>query len=1449
MTKPNDGTPAEGLSDSSDDDDRVGEAVEVYLLANEQGQPPALDDFVARYPGLEEDVRSAIEGLELVHGLLGLGSATGSGSDRRAGLDQRIESGRRIAGYRVVRELGRGGMGTVYEAVHVGLDRPVALKVLGVHAAPDSSARRRFLNEARTAAGLHHTHIVPVFDVGQVGGLCYYAMQRIEGSGLDRVLKHLRRTRQVASGVGEAISGSRLPKIEAPAGPRPVTASTSRVSRLWGRVPSAWRRGHEKTGGSISAGAPGRSIAAVSSRDPARLGDSRPFPSLEGSTGSWGTGAREAGRPNGNGGGVSLPAISKALPGLTAVNPEMRRHESEAPPFDPPRGPSYFRWVAKVGIESADALAHAHQQGVIHRDVKPSNLLIDAKGSIWVTDFGLARRLADPGITHHDSLLGTPRYMSPEQARTGAIDGRTDVYSLGATLYELLTLHPPFDGQTAAELIDQIGGQEPVPPTQIDRRVPRDLETIALKALAKRPADRYATAADLVDDLGRFLNREPVKARRIGPIGRAWRVARRHPGITAVSTTAAAIVLAVATFAYVRVVSARDHAIEAGKKTVELLAREKEYKEKERAARKDQLRSTIELVGLGGAPNRRSYGLERIKEAASLDSEVDHRTELRDWAVKFLVLREIETGKPELATGRSHGLIFTPAGHRLAVLSEAEDELAFWDLEHRRQLAKLSLRGGSGTMPQAVSESSSGEVTTSSRSETTGAGATAAIPGSIGPRSGPAPGMGGPAGRPGLPWLFRQRLAQIGPYVATLLPEDKGLGLIDLLSGTPLRVLDRPDHTMLGILGESTGRRLVTIELVQVQDDAMAQSLLDRFPGLDAPNTRSEVHVNLWDPDHLDRPIAKLPWRVGPPVRGESYPLVAISPDGKNVAVASHRGMLVKIFSARDGKPLKRRIGAGPGPPRDASIVDLEIEPQAELSALALGPNNSLATAGNTSGGVAIRIWDLDSPSFLTSLNPPAQSYTRLMRFSPQGNLLAIMGNGPIELWDPVALNLVAVLTMSDQPIDVAFAPDGKSLAAVGRAGEAVLWTVHDSTARTQLSGFDTQQVALAFSNNGVLAGVGRNGEIWSWRSGRCPEIGPPAPASPEPTTLSRTPVATGEKKRSEPFGVEGQRPRDHSRGREGARPQRRGPPPSLAFDATGRMVFHDAQGLRVYPSGSISTESPPAFWIAGPVMPGNFGPGRRPILAKTPDGRTIAVGRASAIYLWHAETPGELVAVDLPARPAPEPAAPTMNGARRQERGNNEISGPIYRSIQIAPRGDRLYAIEQVGPNSVLRAWAIDAATGSSASVHAEQLDIPAPLAEGATILALRPDGNVLAFGDRTGRITLLDTTSWKVLDRLNPPGNEPENYWSPTPALTFSPDGRELAVGSQQGTIALWSLARPGGSHLHVRLPGHRGWVTSLAYEPDGRRLACTSSDPIVEVWDLEVIEHELTRLGLAD
>jgi eukaryotic-like serine/threonine-protein kinase len=1403
MVKPNDGTinGPDVAPDESDEDDRVGEAVELYMLSCEQGPPPDLDEFVARFPGLEDDLRAAIDGLELVHGLLGLGSATGSGTGRRGGLDHRIESGQRIAGYRVVRELGRGGMGTVYEAVHVGLDRPVALKVLGVHAAPDSSARRRFLNEARTAAGLHHTHIVPVFDVGQVGGLCYYAMQRIEGSGLDRVLKHLRRTRQVASGGGEALSSSRLPSFLSGGGlgAAQANASRSRVIRFWARLPASLLRGRKGLRRPLEqAEAPLRSSLPGIAPEPAPNNGvpSRSFSHADGSTASWGTASREGRQAAADAPAGGLQAIAQgSLASLTSPDPDRRRRELEPPPFDPPRGPAYFRWVAKVGLESADALAHAHEQGVIHRDVKPSNLLIDAKGSIWVTDFGLARRLADPGITHHDSLLGTPRYMSPEQARTGTIDGRTDVYSLGATLYELVSLRPPFDGQTAAELIDQIGGQDPLPPTMIDRRVPRDLETVVLKALAKRPADRYASAAELFEDLDRFLNREPVKARRIGPIGRAWRVARRHPGITVVSTAAAALVLAIATLAYLKVVSERNLAVAAQLKSVELWNREKAANATQRAARKETLGSTIQLAALSGAPTRRSNGLKLVKEAAELEPNNEERTQLRDSAVKFLVLREIEPSNPALATGRARGLIFTPTGHQLAILSEDDDELDFWDVQKRRQLTKLPLRGGAATVPMPVTERTSDSA--GGRPETAAGAGSAALPGMGGQRSG--------QGGRGRPFPF-QRLAQVGPYIAIAFPGERGLGLLDLLSGSPLRSLNLPDHYIVGLVGEPTGHRLITIE--QVQDDVI-------------------FHVNLWDADHLERPIATLPWRTDGS-RGFSFPLVAISPDARTVAVAAQRGAVVRLYSALDGNPLARG----------------EIEPQAELSAIALGPNNMLATAGNTSGGTSFRVWDLDSHSFPIGLTP-GQSNTRLMRFNPQGNLLAIMGSGPIELWDPVALNLVAALLMSDQPTDIAFAPDGMTLSAVGRSGEAMVWTVHDSAARTQLSGFDTPPSSLAFGNDGLLAATSGSGEFWTWRSGRCPEIGA---AVPNPAMEASSP-AIGPQEPRHNGGIDSNRRGGGRMRGEGPPPGGRGlmgVPPTIGFDSCGRLVLHDYQGLRVFAEAAGSVLGPAKFRVPGAATQGSGGRGAA--VARTPDGEMMAVVRGSSISLWRAEAPDTIIPVELPPQFASKAALPPPgNGSRRREPGGgNDPRGPAIRSIQISPHGDRIYSVEQRGPASVLRAWAIDLVDGAS-SARARELR-SATLDQPFTRIVLRPDGKFLAAINGMGQVTLLDASSLAVIAGLAEPGKPAESFL--TPALAFSPDGRSLAVGSSQGTISLWSLDVTTRPQLRLHLPGHRGLVTSLVYDPHGRRLAsATWRDAIVEVWDLAVIETELVRLKLAD
>ncbi len=197
--------------------------------------------------------------------------------------------------------------------------------------------------------------------------------------------------------------------------------------------------------------------------------------------------------------------------------------------------PQAARRAAALIATLADAIRAAHQNGIVHRDLKPGNVLLTADGTPKVTDFGLARRLqGEGGLTLSGVPVGTPSYMAPEQARgdRDAVGPATDIYALGAILYELLTGRPPFYADSATATLQQVVHEEPVPPVRLNPRVPLDLQTICLKCLNKEPLERYTTAQALEEDLRRFERGEPIKARPVGPVERGLRWARRRPALS-----------------------------------------------------------------------------------------------------------------------------------------------------------------------------------------------------------------------------------------------------------------------------------------------------------------------------------------------------------------------------------------------------------------------------------------------------------------------------------------------------------------------------------------------------------------------------------------------------------------------------------------------------------------------------------------------------------------------------------------------------------------------------------------------------------------------------------------------------------------------------------------------------------------------------------------------------
>ena len=412
------------MSDSDPDREPIDILAEEFAERCRRGENPSISEYVEKHADLADEIQNLFPSVAMIEGV-----KQGDQSGGKHLPPFPPQEAKQLGDYRIVREIGRGGMGIVYEAEQQSLGRRVAMKVLpaGVLSTPEQI--RRFQREAQAAARLHHTNIVPVFGVGEQDGVHYYVMQFIDGRGLDDIL---------------AESSGAQPKDAAQASALATASGT----------------------------------------------------------------------------------------------------------------PSYWHVAADVGRQAADALQYAHARGTLHRDVKPANLLLDAAGAVWVTDFGLAKLAEEEDLTQPGDIVGTLRYMAPEQFK-GEADARSDVYALGLTLYEMLTLRPAYEETDRSRLIQRVMREAPLSPRKLNKAIPADLETVVLKAIAREPSRRYQTAGELAEDLSRFIDGRPIIARKTSSAERAWLWCRRNPAVSALGAAAVASLVVGAVAGWVGYVKAR----------------------------------------------------------------------------------------------------------------------------------------------------------------------------------------------------------------------------------------------------------------------------------------------------------------------------------------------------------------------------------------------------------------------------------------------------------------------------------------------------------------------------------------------------------------------------------------------------------------------------------------------------------------------------------------------------------------------------------------------------------------------------------------------------------------------------------------------------------------------------------------------------------------------------
>jgi WD40 repeat protein/serine/threonine protein kinase/tetratricopeptide (TPR) repeat protein len=982
------------MSASSADRNPVEQLAEEFAERQRRGEYPAISEYTAKYPQWAEQIRDLFPALALMEQLKPRSDATGAydGAASLAG-DQKRE---RLGDYRILREVGRGGMGIVYEAEQESLGRRVALKVFPFHQLSGTNHLERFRREAKAAGRLHHTNIVPVFGVGESDGLHYYAMQFINGEGLDKVVEDLRRFRDQR--------GSQAP------GPVPETANrTGMVAQglLTGRFALAEAGANE----------PNNAASVVAPAPPAGLVS--PSPTND---------------------STALSGSCSELSG---------RSDWE-----------YCRNVARIGLQVAEALAYAHKQGILHRDIKPSNLLLDMQGTVWVTDFGLAKAEGTEELTHTGDIVGTLRFMAPERFNGKSLP-QSDVYGLGLTLYELLTLRPAFEDAHRARLIEQVMHQEPAPPRKLDPRIPHDLETIVLKALAKDPEQRYATADQLAEDLRRFLADRPIQARRAPWRERAWRWCRRNPAVAALlAAVALALVLGTAVASF--------FAIQANDSAAQARAKEEQARQEKRAAddarqdavqsRNRALRAGEDLranlyyaeMNLAGQAAELPGGLSRINQLLAHWRPTAGGPDRRGW--EWYYLRGL--GQRSLLTLHRHtapvpAVSWSPDGRRLASAG-GDGMIKIWDTTTGRELA--TLRGHRGSLsllawsPDGRRLASSGEPGTILLWDPDTGQVTARLPR-------PSPKVRS------LSWApDSRRLVSIGYYRTVRLWDADTGRQTDVFRGpTRCEVASwSPDGRLIALAGEGPKVLLRDTQskretILRTGHTGWIRALSwDPRARLLASGSAGGV-IRLGDVAGL-REVGVLRGHTG------AVTSVAWGPDGCRLASAS-TDQTVRVWDVKTQKETATLRGHTSG-----------------VNGITWSPDGRrLASAGNDQ---TVRVWEMGTGPDPSLLRGPPGSLTAVS-WGPDSRRLASAGvDGTIRVWDADAGKQLAVLSVPTHRVSrthshsnavcaLGWSPDGRRLASGGQDGSLRLWDVATRKGTTLYSGDDNIVNAVSWNPDG----------------------------------------------------------------------------------------------------------------------------------------------------------------------------------------------------------------------------------------------------------------------------------------------------------------------------------------------------------------------------------------------